>query len=305
MLVVPGEAGCYVLIWGYGRVEALWRLDRDVVQAIVLAVAEADALILRHRLDGARKWSALEEGWLVATLLEHGKSQADVAIALGKSTAWVSRRVALVRTLPDAAQDAVRAGRIGANAAEKFLVPLSHVNAAQCATLVAGLHRVRPTLRQLGGLYVAWKAATNEVRQRIVERPLLYLEAADAVKAADPGEDLTAIRDVEAIAGVCGRARKGLRDGTYVRLPEHRRPELAGAWQEARLAFDALAGLLAEEPVDAERDTRAAILELSKLGQGIRAIAATLRVSRTTVRHVLKKGEPERPDMQRTSQLAI
>lgn len=248
VLVVPGEADRYVLIEGYGRVEVLRRLDRDVVQAVILDLGEVDALVLRHRLEGATR-TALEEGWLVAALLEHGKAQADVALALGKSTAWVSRRLGLVRTLPEGAQDAVRAGRIGAAAAERFLVPLSRGNARQCATLVEGLRKVRPTARQLGRLYAAWKAADPEIRQQIAGQPLLYLKAEDAVAATAPDEDLTALRDVEAVAGVCGRARKGLREGAFVRLPEHRRPLLAGAWKEARLAFDALAGLLAEEGV--------------------------------------------------------
>ena len=249
VLVVPVEADRYVLIEGYGRVEALRRLDRDVVQAVVLDVGEADALVLRHRLEGGRQRSALEEGWLVATLLEHGKAQADVAIALGKSTSWVSRRLALVRTLPDPVQAAVREGRILAHAAEKFLVPLARANVGQCTALVEGLRKVRPTVRQLGRLYAAWKAANDDVRRQIAERPLLYLKAEDAVKAAEVDEDLTALRDVEAVAGMCGRARKGLREGAFVRLPEHRRPQLAGAWKEARLAFDALAGLLSEEGV--------------------------------------------------------
>jgi ParB/RepB/Spo0J family partition protein len=250
VLVVPAEAGRYVLIEGYGRVASLRRLDRDIVQAVVLDVGEADALVLRHRLEGGRHRSALEEGWLVAALLEHGKPQTDVAIALGKSTAWISRRLGLVRTLPEVAQDAVRGGRIGAAAAERYLVPLSRGNAGQCATLVEGLRKVRPTARQLARLYGAWKAANADVRRQIAEQPLLYLKAEDAVKEAEVDEDLTAIRDVEAVASVCGRARKGLREGTFVRLPDHRRPQLVGAWREARLAFDALAGLLAEEGVE-------------------------------------------------------
>lgn len=249
VLVVPADANRYVLIEGYGRVDALRRLDRDVVQAVVLDVGEADALVLRHRLEGGRQRSALEEGWLVAALLEHGKPQSDVAIALGKSTSWVSRRLALVRTLPDPVQAAVREGRVLAHAAEKFLVPLARANVGQCTAMVEGLRKVRPTVRQLGRLYAAWKAANDDVRRQIAERPLLYLKAEDAVKAAEVDEDLTALRDVEAIAGVCGRARKGLREGAFVRLPEHRRPQLAGAWKEARLAFDALAGLLFEEGV--------------------------------------------------------
>lgn len=251
VLVVPGEEGRYVLIEGYGRVEALRRLGRDVVTALVLEVREPDALVLRHRLEAGRARSALEEGWLVAALLDHGKSPPDVALALGKSPSWVSRRLALVRTLPDTVQEAVRVGRIGAHAAEKFLVPLARANAGQCASLVEGLRTVRPTVRQLGRLYAAWRAADADVRRRIAAEPLLYLRAEDVVKPADLDEDVTALRDVEAVAGVCGRARKGMREGTLARLPSHRRPELDGAWTEARLAFDALASLLAEEGVRA------------------------------------------------------
>jgi len=251
VLVIAGDADKYVLIEGYGRVEALKRLARDTVLATVLDMGEADALVLRHRLDHGAPRSALEEGWLVTTLLDCGKSQAEVAIALAKSTAWVSRRLALVRTLPEVAQEAVRLGRIGASAAEKYLVPLSRGNAAQCALLVEGLRSVRPTARQLGLLYSAWKAANDDVRKRIVEQPLLYLKVDEALKHKDPADDadLTAVRDVEAIAGVCGRARKGLREGAYVRLREEHRAQFVSAWQEARLAFDAVKSLVAKEGV--------------------------------------------------------
>lgn len=251
VLVVEAGADRFRLIEGYGRVEALRRLARDTVSAIVLDVAESDALVMRHRLDHGARRSALEEGWLVIALVDGGKGQSDVAMALGKSTAWVSRRIALVRTLPEIAQDAVRQARIGPNAAEKYLVPLSRVNAAHCVLLVTGLRTVRPTLRQLGRLYAAWKAAPDDVRQQIAERPLLYLKVDDAAKAAAPDEEVTAVKDLEAVAGVCGRARKGLRDGTYVRLREERRPQFAAAWREARLAFDALAGLITEETAHA------------------------------------------------------
>ena len=251
VLVIAGEADKYMLVEGYGRVEGLKRLARDTVQATVLDMGEAEALVLRHRLDHGAPRSALEEGWLVTTLLDCGKSQAEVAIALAKSTAWVSRRVALVRTLPEVAQEAVRAARIGASSAEKFLVPLSRGNAPQCIKLVEGLRTIRPTQRQLLCLYTAWRAANDEVRQCIVDQPLLYLKVDDALKHKDPEDnaDLTAVRDIEAIAGVCGRARKGLRDGTYVRLREEHRAQFVAAWQEARLAFHAVRDLIVKEGV--------------------------------------------------------
>ena len=251
VLVLAGDADKYVLIEGYGRVDALTRLGRDTVQATVLDMGEAEALVLRHRLDHGAPRSALEEGWLVTMLLDCGKSQVEVAIALVKSTAWVSRRVALVRTLPEVAQDAVRAARIGASSAEKFLVPLSRGNASHCIRLVEGLRTIRPTQRQLLRLYTAWKAANNEVRQKIVEQPLLYLKVDEALKHNDPAEDadLTAVRDVEGIAASCGRARRGLREGAYVRLREEHRLQFVAAWQEARLAFDAVSGLVRKEGV--------------------------------------------------------
>lgn len=247
VLVVPGTKGGHVLIDGYARVDALRRLGRDVVQALVLDVGETEALVLRHRLETTGRRTALEEGWLVRTLLDRGKSAADVAIELAKSESWVSRRLALVRTLPEIAQDAVRGGRIGGHAAEKFLVPLARANAGQCATLVEKLRPIRPTVRQLGRLYVAWRGADNEVRQQIVEHPLLYLKVEDEVR--EPDEDIAALRDVEAITAACVRARKGLRTGSLAQLASHRRPQLGAAWEEARLAFEALSRLLAEEGI--------------------------------------------------------
>ena len=224
-----------------------------------------------------------------------GKSQREVAIALAKSTAWVSRRLALVRALPEVAQEAVRVGRIGASAAEKYLVPLSRGNAGQCAQLVEGLRTVKPTARQLLCLYTAWKAANDDVRQRIAEHPLLHLKVDQALqhKDAEDAADLTAVRDVEAIAGVCGRARRGLREGAYVRLREEHRAQFVSAWQEAQLAFDAVRGLVRKEGDMTRREKRIAILEMRTHGVSIRGIADALDASRNTVREVIASGDPE------------
>ena len=249
VVVVPGGEGRYVLIDGFARVAALQRLGHDVVQAVVLDVGEAEALVLHHRMETAGRRSALEEGWLVRALCDLGRSHSLIALDLARSGSWVSRRLALVRILPETVQDAVRTGRIGANAAERYLVPLARANARQCAVLVEALRPVRPTVRQLARLYAAWKAADEEVRERIVAQPLLYLEAEEAVRPDD--EDLAVLRDVEGVSAACSRARKGLRGGSLYRLPAPRRPQLAAAWVEARLAYEALQALLSEGGVDA------------------------------------------------------
>ena len=109
----------YVLIDGYARVRALRRLGRDTVEATVLPTGEVEALLFAHRLDGQRPRSVLEEAWLLRELVEgHARTQALLARELGRTTSWVSRRLALVRVLPDQVQEAVRAGRIPAHSLE-------------------------------------------------------------------------------------------------------------------------------------------------------------------------------------------
>ena len=130
VVVVPaGDGTRYVLIDGYARVAALRSLARDLVDAVVLDLTEAEALVLEHRLDRTRRRTALEEGWLIAELVDgHGLEQHDIAQRFGRSSSWVSRRLALVQVLPTAVQDAVRRGTVPPYAAMKFLVPLARAN---------------------------------------------------------------------------------------------------------------------------------------------------------------------------------
>src|SRR4030042_524265 len=128
VVVVAGTTpGCpYVLIDGYVRVAALQSLGRDLVEALVLPLGEPEALILGHRLEAVRRRSALEEAWLVRELIEgHGRSQGQLAIALQRSVSWVSRRLALVRVLPESVQAAVQRGGLSPQVAMRYLVPLA------------------------------------------------------------------------------------------------------------------------------------------------------------------------------------
>ena len=84
----------WVLIDGYVRVAALRKLAHDLVEAAVLEVPEAEALVLGHRLDNGRARTALEEGWLLRELCErHNVAQRELAQRLDRSTSWVSRIV--------------------------------------------------------------------------------------------------------------------------------------------------------------------------------------------------------------------
>ena len=253
VVVVPsGDGVGYVLIDGYARVAAMRSLARDVVEALVLDVPEADALVLGHGLEGARRRTALEEGWLIDELLTgHGLGQQDVARRLQRSVSWVSRRLALVRVLPASVQDAVRAGRVPPHAAMKHLVHLARAKSGDCEALVAALAPHAVTTRQVERLWRGWCEADDEGRVRILSDPWLFLKAAEAVLPKThvaPGDPLgPLIRDLDMVAGLSGRARRRLRDGVLARGAETSRRAAERLFEQSRLAFAGLAETFAEE----------------------------------------------------------
>ena len=176
----------YVLIDGYVRVAALRRLGRDTVEATVLPTGEVEALLFAHRLEGQRPRSVLEQAWLLRELVEgHARTQAMLAQELGRTRSWVSRRLALVRVLPDAVQEAVRAGRLPAHGAMKYLVPLARANTAGAIELAERLGTEPVTVRQIERLYAAWRAGDAEQRERILGKPRLFLKTIEELERHD------------------------------------------------------------------------------------------------------------------------
>lgn len=252
-VLVVREGDQLVLVDGYLRVAALVELGRDIVDAVLLeAMDAAEALILRHRLS-TRRTTALEEGWLLGELIDaHQQTQEALAVALGKSASWVSRRLALVRTLPDNVQDAVRDGRLPPHGAMKFLVPLARAKRADCEQLVDALGVERVTTRQLERLYIAWRRANPEGRTRIVADPKLFLRVDDEIVSADVPLDEAAalVDDLEGVSGMCRRARKRLRSGVLDRATDPERSTVAAAWRETREAVGSLVARFDAEVLD-------------------------------------------------------
>jgi len=186
VVVVPlSTTHSYSLIDGYQRVAALHELKRDTVQAVVLSLSEREALVWHQRLESNRRRSALEEAWLLQTLLEvHGMSQIDLARKLSRPKSWISRRLSLITILPERVQELVRTGRICGYAAGRYLVPLARANAESCEILAENLAKEELSTRQIKRLYVAWKAGNVEVKRRIEVRPGLFSRADDEVASS-------------------------------------------------------------------------------------------------------------------------
>ncbi len=246
-VVVIAESERFVLIDGYLRVGALQRLGQDTVKALEWSLSEVEALVHRHHLSSG-SCSLFEQAWLLCRLHEQGLGFEELGRRFCRSKSWVSRRLALVKALPDAVQDKVRQGIVPGHAATKYLVPLARANKRQCEAMVVALGTTRVTDREVERLYAGWRYADAVGRARLVEDPLLYLRA---MKAADdkapttdrPGAALA--KELAVLSTTAWRARERVRCGLQFDAT-YKPNELSAAWLAAQDAFDKLATALQE-----------------------------------------------------------
>jgi ParB/RepB/Spo0J family partition protein len=168
----------YLVIDGYKRIAALEQLGRDTVEAMIWPLNEVRALVLDRSLHWSERESALEEGWLLAELEQRfSYGLEELARQFDRSVSWVSRRLALVELLPDSVQQQVRTGEISAQVAMKYLVPVARGSLEDCQQMAAAFARHKLSSRQAGQLYAAWREASPQIRQRLLEQPRLFLKS--------------------------------------------------------------------------------------------------------------------------------
>jgi ParB-like chromosome segregation protein Spo0J len=226
-----------VVIDGFKRVRVLRKLSRDRVRASVWEVDEAEALLLERLLRGASE-DALEQGWVLSELCERfGLSRDELAKRMDKSKSWVSRRLALVKELPEALQEHVRGGEIAAHAAMKYLVPLARANTDAATRLAAVIAPLKPTTRQVGELYAGWQSGTSKTRELILSSPQLYLRAQEEqrrVRGAEKSFSQQLLDDLGVLSGVAHRARRRLDQGVVQRLLACELEEVVQRLKQAR-----------------------------------------------------------------------
>ena len=209
VLIIRRADGQLVVIDGHRRVRALRRLGRDTVVVLVLGASEADALAYCHRLATGRRCSALEEGWLVRELCEQiGRTPAQVGVSLDRSRSWVSRRLGFATSLPAEIEAAVRDGLVPPHGAMRSLLPLARANTEHARQIVTAIGRERLTTRQLGALWIAYRAGDAEQRARIAQQPLLLLRAKESTAGAPT--EVAVTRDVNAATRALARAHASL-----------------------------------------------------------------------------------------------
>ena len=213
VVALEGQTDRYVVIDGYQRIAALEQLGRDTVEAVVWPMSEAAAVLLDRSLRLGERESALEMGWLLAEMEQRfSYSVEELARRFDRSVSWVSRRLALVELLPEGIQQQVREGKIAAQVAMRFLVPVARKSLEDCQRMAVIFAEHRCEQREATQLYVAWRRGPAAIRQRILEDPALFFktqrQAQEKTPATPAGAEL--IRDLEMVAAIVNRAQRRL-----------------------------------------------------------------------------------------------
>ena len=201
----------YLVIDGHKRIAALQQLGRDTVEAVIWPMSEAEALLLDRTLRLSQQETALEQGWLLQELEQRfGYPLDELARRFDRSPSWVSRRLALVELLPEVIQQQVREGKIAAQLAMKYLVPVARVKVEDCERMAAAFAAHHCTSREAGQLYTAWREGSRQVRERILAAPELFLKTQRQPQAAAATEAAALARDLEMAAAIVQRANQRL-----------------------------------------------------------------------------------------------
>jgi ParB/RepB/Spo0J family partition protein len=256
IVVVPlfEAPGRYQLIDGHKRARLLRRLGADTIEATVWDMSESEALLLDRALRTADAETAIEQGWLLQELRNLPLSHEDLAKRFDRSVVWVSQRLALVQVLPKPVQEHVRAGRIPAPAAMKYLVPLARAKREDCEVLSEAIAKHQLTSREVGELYKAWRDGSRDVRRRVLESPELFLRAQRELEEAHPVEVRAAdalLRDLDLVGKLARRAERKWREGSAVMQPEER-AEVRQCLEQALLDLGRLSRRISEEEAGAE-----------------------------------------------------
>jgi ParB/RepB/Spo0J family partition protein len=223
VVLCPGERERYLVIDGHKRIAVLEQLGRDTIEATVWTLSAAEALLLERSLRCSPRESVLEQGWLLEEMEKSfGYSLEELARRWDRSVSWVSRRLAVVELLPESIQQQVREGRLGAQLAMKYLVPVARVNLEECVRMALAFVQQHCNTREAGQLYTAWREGSSVVRERVLAEPELFLKTQRQVPARRPAAARVE-RDLEMAVAILRRTGRRLAEAL---------PEMDGLGQE-------------------------------------------------------------------------
>jgi hypothetical protein len=145
----------------------------------------------------------------------------ELARRFDRSVSWVSRRLALVEVLPEAIQQQVREGKILAQVALKFLVPVARQKLEDCQRMAAIFAEHHCDTREAGQLYAAWRKGSPAIRKRILDDPELFFKTQrQAQEKAPASTSAELLRDLAMVVAIMNRAQQRLAGAAATELDD-------------------------------------------------------------------------------------
>ena len=256
IVVVDIGGDRFVVIDGHKRVRALRRLGQDTVRALTWQLEESEALVADRSMGTGASDSAIEQGWLLREL--HGRfalSADELARRFDRSRSWVSRRLGLVRELPEAIQQRVRCGELTAHAAMKYLLPVARANGEDALRFAAAIAGKKLSTRQVGELYNGYRSRSARTRALVLSDPQLYLRTREECRRAPDAAPLAPVdqllRDFDMLGSIARRALRRLCEGPVPGLAPSEWDEITRCFEQARGDVERVGRQLSKEQTDA------------------------------------------------------
>jgi hypothetical protein len=115
----------------------------------------------------------------------------------------------------------VREGKIPAQVALKFLVPVARQNLEDCQRMAAIFAQHHCDTRDAGQLYGAWRKGSPAIRKRILDDPELFFKTQRQPQEKAPaGTGTELLRDLEMVAALVNRAQRRLAGAAATELDD-------------------------------------------------------------------------------------
>jgi ParB family transcriptional regulator, chromosome partitioning protein len=178
VIVLREEAGSFILIDGYLRVQALKRCGRDTLLAEIWGCKEQEALVQVLARSHSRKWDLLEEAALLQELRDrYDLSQSRIASMVGRRQSWVSGRLALYQAVSPEVLALIRKGAISTWAATRVIVPIARAIPEHAQLLSENLSKGSASTREMACFFQYYQRANRRQRDNMVREPFLFLKS--------------------------------------------------------------------------------------------------------------------------------
>ena len=167
----------WIVVDGYLRIAAFQALNRDHITVTAWQIDTAEALMSVYTYNKSRPWEVFEEANLIQELITtHHYSKANIAKSLGKSEAWICRRLQLITQLPCFVKEAIYQGTVSSWTANRILIPLARANCEHAKLFIRYLSSQSHTSREILSFFEHYLRSNKKIRSDLAENPSLFFK---------------------------------------------------------------------------------------------------------------------------------